>query len=37
MANIEKLWNKKQKIRYWKHNLIKTVIKRRSKLTDEDI
>ena len=29
--------SKKQKISYWKHHEIKTVIKRRSKLTDEDI
>ena len=28
---------KKQKISYWKYHDIKTVIKRRSKLTDEDI
>ena len=28
---------KKQKISYWKHHEIKTVIKRRSKLPDEDI
>ena len=28
---------KKQKFSYWKHHEIKTVIKRRSKLTDEDI
>ena len=28
---------KKQKISYWKHHEIKTVIKRRSKLPDEDL
>ena len=28
---------KKQKISYWKHHEIKTVIRRKSKLTDNDI
>ena len=37
MANIKKIWNKKQQISFWKHHEIKAVIKRRSKLTDEDI
>ena len=37
MANIKKYGIRKQKISYWKHHEIKTVIKRRSKLTDEDI
>ena len=37
MENIKKMWTQKQKISYCKHHEIKTLIKRRSKLTDKDI
>ena len=33
----KKYWFKKQKVSYWKYHDIKTVINRKSKLTDNDI